>query len=237
VPSHALHSNPTKTGFTCTFWYTMCWETSISVGPPSLAYLISEMVWRTCVDVRLAFRLPSVHRINVYYLRSLAAQGLWAAANVRVVLWPPWLSIMLVVCTCHCDTISSYRIYASCFCSPWCAASTAKCLLLWHHLLGKMAVIRTFSQTDRFNFIRITRQTFTTQYAVLPHNIKIIWWSQIKAKFHYASWFGAGSKLVRAKIWPIIYLASSELARASRFATKFHYAIWFEVGSKLVRTR
>jgi len=25
-----------------------------------------------------------------------------------------------------------------------------------------------------------------------------------KAKFHYASWFGAGSKLVRAEIWPII---------------------------------
>jgi len=26
----------------------------------------------------------------------------------------------------------------------------------------------------------------------------------VKAKFHYTSWFGAGSKLVRAKIWPII---------------------------------
>ena len=25
-----------------------------------------------------------------------------------------------------------------------------------------------------------------------------------EAKFHYASWFGAGSKLVRAEIWPII---------------------------------
>ena len=49
------------------------------------------------------------------------------------------------------------------------------------------------------------------------------------------SWFGAGSKLVRAEIWPIIQLANSELARASRFAAKFHYAIWFEAGSELVR--
>jgi len=27
---------------------------------------------------------------------------------------------------------------------------------------------------------------------------------RLKDKFHYASWFGAGSKLVRAEIWPII---------------------------------
>jgi len=26
----------------------------------------------------------------------------------------------------------------------------------------------------------------------------------LKAKFHYTSWFEAGSKLVRAEIWPII---------------------------------
>jgi len=62
-------------------------------------------------------------------------------------------------------------------------------------------------------------------------------WLSLKAKFHYASWFEAGSKLQRAEIWPIISLASSELARASRFATKFHYAIWFEAGSKLVADR
>ena len=39
--------------------------------------------------------------------------------------------------------------------------------------------------------------------------------------------FGASSELVRswfeAESWPIIQLASSELARASRFAAKFHY--------------
>ena len=26
----------------------------------------------------------------------------------------------------------------------------------------------------------------------------------LKAKFHYANWFGAGSKLDRAEIWPIV---------------------------------
>jgi len=49
----------------------------------------------------------------------------------------------------------------------------------------------------------------------------------IKPKFHYASWFGA-------EIWPIIKLASSELARASRFAAKFHYARWFGGGSNQI---
>jgi len=39
----------------------------------------------------------------------------------------------------------------------------------------------------------------------------------LKAKFHYASWFEAGSKLV-----------------ADRFEAKFHYTIWFEAGLKLV---
>ena len=42
----------------------------------------------------------------------------------------------------------------------------------------------------------------------------------LKAKFHYASWFEAGSKLV-----------------ADRFEAKFHYAIWFEAGSKMVADR
>jgi len=40
--------------------------------------------------------------------------------------------------------------------------------------------------------------------------------------------FGASSELVRswfeAEIWPIIQLASSELARAIKFAAKFDYA-------------
>jgi len=40
-----------------------------------------------------------------------------------------------------------------------------------------------------------------------------------KAKFHYASWFEAGSKLV-----------------ADRFEAKFHYAIWFEPASNQLRT-
>ena len=45
----------------------------------------------------------------------------------------------------------------------------------------------------------------------------------VKATFHYAIWSQTGPKLVadlqQAEIWPIIKLASSELARASRSAT------------------
>jgi len=45
----------------------------------------------------------------------------------------------------------------------------------------------------------------------------------VKAKFYYASWFEAGSKLV-----------------ADKFKAKFHYASWFEAGrrpaSNLLRT-
>jgi len=57
----------------------------------------------------------------------------------------------------------------------------------------------------------------------------------LKAKFHYASC----SELVRSWFELKFGLssslnASSELARASRFAAKFHYAIWFEAGSKPV---
>jgi len=39
---------------------------------------------------------------------------------------------------------------------------------------------------------------------------------EIKAKFHYASWFEAGLKLV-----------------ADRFKAKYGYAIWFEAGFEL----
>jgi len=41
----------------------------------------------------------------------------------------------------------------------------------------------------------------------------------VKAKFHYARWFGAGSKLV-----------------ADRFEAKFHYAIWVKAGRRQVRS-
>jgi len=46
--------------------------------------------------------------------------------------------------------------------SPWCGTSSDKCLLLWHHFLSKMVIIWTFSWTNWFNFIRMTRQIFTT---------------------------------------------------------------------------
>jgi len=41
----------------------------------------------------------------------------------------------------------------------------------------------------------------------------------VKAKFHYARWFEAGSKLV-----------------VDRFEAKFHYAMWFEPASNQLRT-
>jgi len=39
----------------------------------------------------------------------------------------------------------------------------------------------------------------------------------VKAKFHYASWFGAGSELVQR--W---------------FEAKFHYAVWYELAPNQV---
>jgi len=42
------------------------------------------------------------------------------------------------------DVISSYHIYGSCF-PPFCGASCAKCLLLWHHFHTKIVIIQTFS--------------------------------------------------------------------------------------------
>jgi len=59
------------------------------------------------------------------------------------------------------DVISSYHIYASCF-PPFCGASSAKCLLFWHHFLGKIAIVRTYSETNWFNFIQTTWQIFTS---------------------------------------------------------------------------
>ena len=41
----------------------------------------------------------------------------------------------------------------------------------------------------------------------------------VKAKFHYATWFEAGAKLV-----------------ADRFEAKFHYTTWFEPASNQLRT-
>jgi len=44
-----------------------------------------------------------------------------------------------------------------------------------------------------------------------------------------------GRATIRLGIGPyssLAYIASSELARASRFAAKFHYAVWFEAGRR-----
>jgi len=52
----------------------------------------------------------------------------------------------------------------------------------------------------------------------------------LKAKFHYAIWFEAGLKLVA----DLQQLASSELARASRYATNFESASKFEPASNQI---
>ena len=83
--------------------------------------------------------------------------------------------------------------------------------------------LRTIAQLCWYIFVR---HIMHNRKNLLNSNI-----SFIQAKFHYASWFEAGSS------WNLAYhLAcySSELARTSRFAAKLHYAIWFEAGSKLV---
>jgi len=53
----------------------------------------------------------------------------------------------------------------------WCGTSSAKCILLWHHFLSKIVIIRAFSSTNWFNFIWITPKNvyhLTSQYVVLP---------------------------------------------------------------------
>jgi len=41
--------------------------------------------------------------------------------------------------------ISSHPNTISAVFPPWCGASSAKRLLLWHHFLSKIVIIRTFS--------------------------------------------------------------------------------------------
>ena len=53
--------------------------------------------------------------------------------------------------------------------------------------------------------------TFTSCISTVIHFTNDASSDVVKAKFHYASWFEAGSKLV-----------------ADRFEAKFHYSIWLE---------
>jgi len=85
-----------------------------------------------------------------------------------------------------------HTIYMAAVFPPWCGASSDKCLLLWHRLLGTIVITWEFSQTNWFNFIRITRliskhSPFNfTQYAALPHNTEIVMWLQTAVtSLHY----------------------------------------------------
>jgi len=61
--------------------------------------------------------------------------------------------------------------------------------------------------------VTVARSHFKLQYVVSVIR------RPVKAKFHYASWFEAGSKLV-----------------ADRFESKLHYAIWFEACRRLANS-
>ena len=46
---------------------------------------------------------------------------------------------------------------------PWYGASSAKCLLLWHHVLSEINNNTDIFLNQRINFTRITRQIFTIE--------------------------------------------------------------------------
>jgi len=81
------------------------------------------------------------------------------------------------------DVISSYHIHARCFpAMMWGKLWEWEiCLLLWRHFLCKIVTTRTFKPT--YSILFELRDKFApfnfTQYAVLPHNIEIVMWSQI----------------------------------------------------------
>jgi len=74
-----------------------------------------------------------------------------------------WIKIKTVACiyrvtvTQFLHTVSVPAVFP-----PWCRTSSEKCFLLWYHCFSKIVIPQTFSQTNWFNFIRITRQIFTT---------------------------------------------------------------------------
>jgi len=62
--------------------------------------------------------------------------------------------------------------------APFCVASSDKWLLMWHHFHSKMVIIWAFSQTNWFNFTRIStilhHLTTQSQYDVLLHKMEIV---------------------------------------------------------------
>jgi len=47
-------------------------------------------------------------------------------------------------------------------CPPWCGTSSEKCLLLWHHFLNEIVIIRKIFLNQLIRFVRITQQISTT---------------------------------------------------------------------------
>jgi len=93
-----------------------------------------------------------------------------------------------------------------------------------HHIERGTVSLPTSSRCERTN--EWTKINFCTSTAADVHSGPVLRETQqaqdggnydrlVKAKFHYAIWFEAGSKLL-----------------AERFEAKFHYAIWSQTGSK-----
>jgi len=60
-----------------------------------------------------------------------------------------------------------------------------------------------FSIVVSFAVQRATTQPPNPRETVYRVSSKMRETDTVKAKFHYATWFGAGSELVRGEIWPI----------------------------------
>ena len=67
---------------------------------------------------------------------------------------------------------------------PWCKASSEKCLLLWVLFMASLSQQDSdntdifLSQLIQFYSNNATNLRPLTQYAVLPHNIEIVFWPQ-----------------------------------------------------------
>jgi len=123
---------------------------------------------------------PLNHTSHTWPTRTHAATISWHSDMICPSCYPTvsenWRKVCLYI------TDESYRCYTlddwwnfsiPYLCPPWCGTSSEKCFLLRHPFLSKIVIIRIFSYTEWFHFVRITSQLNFTEYAMLPHNIEI----------------------------------------------------------------
>ena len=102
------------------------------------------------------------HLSEKCYLRKLRFPRLPGSADAQVI-WGGILKHLLIAYFIGKISAKSVHMCQS-YNKPWCWTISEKCLLLWvvTSFLSEVVIIWTFSQTRWFNFIRITRQIFTT---------------------------------------------------------------------------